>query len=311
MGGSRAAGPRRSAARFVANSAVALAVAASAAPALAAGGALGGVIDRTIQDGDATFKVSVFGANPTADFTGVASNLATDHVFKTGWWYRIGLDDREHPFPDPSSENWTLSGGKRADLAWDDLGGTGIQVTESIDVRSAASVTTTPSGYVTRYVVVTNTNSSGDYITVHLFYYLDLDLEGPVSGGDSASFGEYSTLIRLVDVEDAGGSIGAFVGRLYFQNPDALAYRVATYQTELLTKLNDTLVDDFANTGLPFAAADFTGIFQYHFNLPPGGSYVITASFFVNVSNHCQNLGGIFCDGFEIGAPDVWTDKQP
>ena len=76
----------------------------------------------TITEAPATFVLNAgaFDDSPSANFTGVSATLAQDHLFETGWWFRVSGGAQETFFPVPTTQNYT---GDTATLDWASLGG--------------------------------------------------------------------------------------------------------------------------------------------------------------------------------------------
>jgi hypothetical protein len=142
---------------------------------------------------------------------------------------------------------------------------------------------------------------------IDLFHYVDIDLAGATS--DAARLVEY-TPDRIIAITDSGGLVGAFVADWDAGlPPSGITHRVATYASNLRGELNDANVDNFTNTGLPFAAGDITAVFQYHLTIPAHGNRNLEAWIVVGfASGRCDSNAGIFCDGFENGAKTLWNE---
>ena len=68
----------------------------------------------------------------------------------------------------------------------------------------------------------------------------------------------------------------------------------------------------FDNTGLPFGPGDITAGFEFPITLPPSGSTILR----VNLSSgfleaRCNNILGVYCDGFEVGSTALWSAVAP
>jgi uncharacterized repeat protein (TIGR01451 family) len=235
-----------------------------------------GSLTGSIVDDNASFALnsSSFDASPAADFKGVSPTLAQDHVFETGWWFRVAGDPQETFFPLPTSGSGTADA---LTYDWADVGGRGLfsarlvwTVTDRDGLGGPA-----PGGKVAGALTVTNIGVAD--LTLNLFTMTDFDLQ-PAVGDDTA------TLRSPVQIAlaDAGTNKAAFVGI------DADAYLVRPFgTTDVGAVLSDASVTDFDSTGLPFGPADFTGGWQWKNRvIPAGGSLTATVVIAVNVKRH-------------------------
>ena len=273
---------------------LAIATLAAASPAFAQGGG-------TIVDSDATFvrvDPTAFDGTPTANFTGVAVSLPTDNIFEYGWWIRSSGDAFEAPLGTPDSFDYT---GNMSSLAWNSVTADGLGVQELTAVTDAGVAGSPDGGYVVSQLAVSNPGASS--VTVDVFHYLDMDLAG-TSTGDSATLIEYPNLIEITD--SSTGVTANYVGA----GADALQVRPFA---QLRTLLNDSAPTNLDNSGLPFAAADFTGGFQWASRtLAPGETLIIAVGTSVGVELRCLTpVSGVFCDAFESGDTSFWSQIQP
>lgn len=208
----------------------------------------------TITAGGASYvhTATHWDITPETHFTGVGTG---DQLFEDGWWFRIEGDTQETVFPAPGSASYT---GDTATIAWPDLGGRSLAVTQTVVVSSAAA------GQGETSTTIAVTNNSAATITLHLFQMIDLDINGS-AGGDSATLIQANNFIRVTD---------ATTGQCEFRGVGAVGYLVLPFAatTDVAAQLSNTTVTNFTNTGLPFGPGDFTGGLQWTLQLAPGAS---------------------------------------
>jgi len=236
----------------------------------------------TITDPPATFVLgaSPFDASPDGNLTGVSSTLAQDHLFETGWWYRIQGDPAEKFFPAPTTQTYL---GNTATLGWTDVDGRGFDAEVVYEVVNKAG----PSGYVTGRLTVANPGPGP--IAIDIFHMLDFDIQ-PTAGNDSATVVTASDHIAITD---PGGNTARYRGA------GANAFLVRPFgATDLGSVLADAAVTNFDDTGLPFGPGDFTAGFQWTtVSIPAGGQQSYTVVLAVNDVGPSANLGIAVSDG--------------
>ena len=266
---------------------------------LAAAPAFGGGI--LISDGDAVLtRYAPFDTTPAADFTGVSATGSQDHLLEFGWWYRLAGDTEETEFGDPSTVDAETDSSV---ISWSSLGGGTFKATEYVAVADDGSSGSPGDGGAVR-LILTVENLTEAPITVQIFHMLDLDLNGP--SGDSASIYAWEPL-RIIRVVDAGGIVAQYVA----SNTASFAVLPAG-AGDVGAVLTDASVTNFGNTGLPFSAGDFTGGYQFPVDVAPFDQTSVLLYFGVNWTYLlCGESAGVFCDGFELGTPAVWSGIVP
>lgn len=171
------------------------------------------------------------------------------------WFYRLPTDTRENCL--------NSSGG-----ATQEIDGNRIVVHQLYDGWTAdqtweVTSTGTNTGYLTS--TLTLNNASAADLTISVYYYADLDVEGTFTN-DTARL-QRDGAIRVRDR----------VGPLYatYTAPGADAYQVTPYRS-LLIDLTDFALTDLDNSGLPFHG-DFTGAFQWNLTIAAGESVSVSA----------------------------------
>lgn len=197
----------------------------------------------TISDANMFFTTA---NSPTsATGTGAASAdfraggaASTDHMFQHWWWYRLAGDNRENAFANASSS--ATIGTSIHTISYTYATFTAFMEFEIISTGA-------DSGFLRSSLSITNTSAAP--ISITLFNYTDLDVNGSF-GGDSALLTGPNT-IRVND------------GRsLTYSGIGASAWQVAAF-SQVRDLLANNVVDNFNSTLLPFGPGDFTGGFQW------------------------------------------------
>lgn len=219
----------------------------------------------TITSNDAVFRMA---DSPTlgtgtgaasADFR-VAGASGTDQCFQHWWWVRVvGTDTREYCLANATSPSWTGDTGSMTFVA--------PAYTAVATWKVAGGPTGSGRGQVTAKLRLTNTGAATANLAV--FSYLDYDLAGTIAADTST----------LLAPNRIGIADGATSGEFYA--PGAAAYQVAAF-AQVRNLLADTSVTNLANSGLPFAPADWTGAFQYNLSLNPGAVTTVTCVLALN-----------------------------
>lgn len=272
--------------------------------ALAAGGL---EAQGTITDFDAVFArtSTPFDDSPSANLTGVSTPGTADHLFETGWWFRVAGDNREFFFPVPT-ESYV---GNTSTLTWDDVGGRGLfSAQEVAQVYDGGAHGVPDKGNV--YAVLTITNLSFvTPLTLDLFHMVDFDLQ-PTASDDSAALVERSApgfFWTVIEVRDAGANFA------HYQGTAATAYVVRPFGAgDVGALLSDADIDDFDDSGLPFGPGDFTAGYQWSRTVPAGGHISVSVQMAVNWNVKCRSSDvGLLCDGFEVGDTSIWSATAP
>jgi hypothetical protein len=145
----------------------------------------------TISDPPATFvrRVAGYGAAPVADFKGVSADLAANHLFETGWWYRIAGGTQEKFFPTPNEENYV---GDTSTVTWNAIEGAFRAVETNVVTNGGG-----PSGQVIFSLTLTNL-SAATPLSIDVFNMTDFDLGG-TSEADQADLLSANHLMRVTD----------------------------------------------------------------------------------------------------------------
>ena len=254
---------------------------------------------------DAVFRrtATPFDETPTGDLVGVSPVPTADHLFETGWWFRIDGDPREYPFPVPTSQSYV---GDTSILAWTDVAGRGLfDAEETSEVYDGGFPHQADLGSVYVELLISN-RSDTEPLAIHLFHFADLDLQ-PAFNDDSVQFAEWTVFSRIFELTDPGASFS------HYQALQASAYLVRPYgATDVAAVLSDADVDDFDDSGLPFGPGDMTAGYQFSWELGPGGQGTAYILLGVNWNVRCLSSNvGLLCDGFEIGNASLWSQVVP
>jgi hypothetical protein len=229
------------------------------------------------------YQEATYDSGPSVDFE---VPTGQDHMFESGWFFRLAGDSQESVFNASTSESHV---GNVSTITWSNVNGRNFSAQVVTTVTDQAGGTGA-AGLAAH--VLTLTNNSGGALTFHIFHMADFDLN-PIVANDSASLVN-PTCMRLTHVSD--GDFGDY------QAIGASAYYVAPFgSTDAGAVLGNTDLTNFSNTGLPFGPGDFTGAFQWApVNVPNGAS----ATFTVNQAiNHtlCAPTGSITVRKVAVG----------
>lgn len=253
----------------------------------------------TITHGSVTFErtSSSFDSTPAANLVGVPGYGAIDHLFEHGWWYRLGGGTQETPFGAPGTQFYSTNS---SSISWLGLGGGAFDAYETVTVDVNG-----PAVFVEFELEIVNPSSSAT-LGVFLYHMLDADLAGPSPVDDSATLWQFDPR-RVVRVEDSSGVA------TYWADRDAAGFLVRPFgATSVREALNDGAVTVFNNSGVPFGPGDLTAGFVYLVNLPPMGTETFRVHFWVAATVlQCDDLDGVFCDGFGAGSTAVWSSTTP
>ncbi len=240
-------------------------VAGTTASALAQAGSGG-----TITDGDCTFTQVVSPTSGTATpATGSVFRVngagGTDHTFYDWWWFRVnGVDTREFAFNSATSWNWA---GRSGTVNYTTANFTAVLSWTITD-------TGTNSGQIDTSARITNTTAAP--LNLALFHGFDMDYAGSI-GTD----GVVLTSPGLMTLTDTVAAAPWNATPAFYAATSPDAYAVAPFGNALAprTLLVDANINNWTNTGLPFAPADFTGSWQFNRTVPVGGDIIVTASY--------------------------------
>jgi hypothetical protein len=210
--------------------------------------AVDGYGQGTITNANATFALTAtpFDATPTANFTGVSTaGAASDQLFEFGWWFRLPGDSAEAFFPVPTNQVYA---GNTATITWANVAGRNFAAELVIQLTGGGGIIGTVNADMTI------TNNTGADLVFNLFVMADVDLQ-PTVNNDLAS----STDANGIRITHASNT-----DFFDFRGVGASNYLVRPFgATDVAAVLANAVVDNFDSSGLPFAAGDFTGGFQW------------------------------------------------
>ena len=184
--------------------------------------------------------------SPSSNFTANPPGEA-DISFEDGWYYRIEGDAANEPLKADGMLSIT-NAGSHSDANWADVDGRGL-ITIFLDYDAVA--TSASSGVVTQRVRVQNI--SGSPLTVHLFHYVDMDVQ--TTTNQTTGVANRQIVDNLINNETG-----------YHYGPHADNTCVDAFsgsECGILTGL------DLDGSAPPFNG-DYSGAFQYTFeDIPP------------------------------------------
>lgn len=189
-------------------------------------------------------------------------NGGPDHVSEQWWWFRLAGDTRETPFNAGMGGFSQSYNGNMAVLTFNQPG-----VFSSEMRYTMLNVAVLEPGTASVLTQMRIANVSGAALTMSVFNYHDMDVFGPA--GDSA-------VLQLPSMRIDDGGVLTHYG--IYRGEGASAFRAgASGASEM--GLFDGNLDNFVNEGLPFAAGNFSGGFQWNLNIPAGEIVTVNASF--------------------------------
>ncbi len=205
---------------------------------------------------------SHYDATQTSNLTGVGTG---DYVFEDGWWFRVSGDTQEFFFPAPSTTTCAAAAGT---ITWTDVSARGL-----FSATNTLALTSPGAGMGELILTMSITNlSSVNPLVISLFHGTDFDVNGS-AGGDSAVLLNANNYHRITDSVMGAAEYRAF-------NPPANAFLVRPFAaaTDVFGRLADAILDNFDNSGLPAAAIDYTGAFQWNLNIPASGTASVSVA---------------------------------
>lgn len=196
-----------------------------------------------------------------------------DQLFANSWYYRIAGDTREHSFSraatsglqNPAAPIVVGPKGDEGVIEWVNLDGKGLNARLTTRVYSTASAASPNGGVASLCMEISNTTAAP--IVLNLFHYADFDVCA-TAGTDNAVFVGPP---RQIEVTDAACAV-----RCYHLGCGWTNYLTAPFgATSAQTLCTNAVIDNLANTGIPFGPADFTNGYQWQdVTIPPGGQPV-------------------------------------
>ncbi len=250
---------------------------------------------QTITDGNSTFLLpdaNTTGASVRTGTTGgtganfIAGGDTTDQLFQQWWWYRVDpVNPREFAL---SGRTSSVAAGNTHTLEFTEPEGFNARlvykITDGADSPATANVAST----------LTIFNTSPAPLTIAVYCYLDYDLEGVAT--DSAALVSPG---RIQITDQTTGFNGQLLG------VGANSFQVASFAT-VRTNLSDADIDNFADTGLPFAAADFTGALQWNLTIPAGANRTVRAAISLNSTAANSGCAADFNDDNTVSVQDIF-----
>lgn len=222
----------------------------------------------TITSGDASYVINLshFDTSPSANLIVMGTE---DHLFESGWWFRVAGDPAETAFPAPDNQTYV---GDTATLTWSDAGGRGFSAQEVAVISDGGA----NMGQVLLSLTLTNLNGM-DPLGIDVFHMADVDLQ-PTAGNDAGALLTANTLMQVTHASNAN--------TLDYMGVDASALLVRAFgATDVAAELSNASLSTFDNSGLPFGPGDFTAGHQWTGTvIPPLGSATFVAVLAANMS---------------------------
>jgi len=230
-----------------------------------------------VTDGDCRYEFVNFGdlfEPPTPLVAGFSNYKAWpgdgssgDNLRQQWFYFRIDEVSAERAFPHPDTAAYSSEPGL-IELGWEigpELPFAAHLECELRDTGDLMSI------FVQR---LTLTNPGQEPMDVELFHYAAITVNEFFGG-----FFDTATLVgpNHIQVDDHGTYVFDQYAAL-----DADAWKVQAFNNLLQFDLLNATPSNFTNTGLPFPEGFFTGAFQWHLSLPPGGSESVLVSISVN-----------------------------
>lgn len=231
----------------------------------------------TITSGDASYTFLGFDSNGSANWT-PGGALSGNQLFQSWWWFRADNQSQEYSVGNGLPDVTVYAGdtatftGTESDRG--DSGQVGLDYTMVWSIDGATdSLRST----------LTVTNTTDDPITLNIFNYADIDLNG--AQGDSATVDANGNIF----VEDSA-TPGAFI-RYSGDGPDQ--YQVEP-RADLLNSLNDNGITTLNGENNVTSPGDFTAAFQWEqFVLPAGEAEDFVIGFTVVPAPGAAGLMGL------------------
>jgi hypothetical protein len=283
-------------------------LAARLVPLLAFGAAPLVLAQGTITSGAVSLVrgASGFDESPAASFYGVSTPGTDDHLFETGWWYRIEGDASETVMPVPEEADQSYVGPTSV-IDWPGIASK-LDFSESTWVYDHSVAYGHPAGAFESTLLVENVTLD-ETLTIHVYHLLDLDLL-PNNLDDSATLAEWSPR-RVLRIRDPGANVAYYSAD---ETPTVTSHYLVRPLggTDVAAELSDGGVDTFADTGTPFGPGDLTAGWHFTVTLGPGNSLPVGVLVTINASDVCdEHPQGVFCSDFERDGTKGWTTAPP
>jgi hypothetical protein len=215
----------------------------------------------TLRDGNVTYDYNTYPTSPT-DLAGYCNFTAgtLDHAYQNTWYYAFAGDTRGAAFNSSGGQLTAnlAADGKSSELVWLNVDGRSISAVLSNTVYSTGSNT----GISTQEMTVTN--NTGAPLTIHIYAYLDLDINN-TSGGDSA---------QAEPSLPNGNHFATDVVSLWYTALGFSNWGVNAYPSLRSSILNGSGGAPWipGNAGTPFGPGDYTAVYHWMATIGPGAS---------------------------------------
>jgi hypothetical protein len=231
-------------------------------------------VGGTLTDSTATYvqQTAPSGENLASPTGGVfkTESTAPNQLFQNWWYYRVQGDTREYPFGTytrsaggqiAGSSNYT---GNVATYNWTDTNASAATRFTSTYISTLNHGAQVGTATLSQSFQITNPGVTA--LTIALYNYADLDVNGPNPvDTDTATGG----ITAITDADGPWQVVHSAVG--------ASAFQVSVF-SNIRDFLLDSSINNLNNTGLPFGPGDYTGAFQWNLTIPAGQSATVTSA---------------------------------
>ncbi len=258
----------------------------------------------TIADGSVTYHLE----NLEEQRLGLVGGLADyfvggpSHTFQNWWWYRSHMDTREYALGGTPESHTQIFGQVTApnsariiysEPIHDGQLPNALLFDFEYTLSDLMPDTEKPDlGILT--IAFKVRNLADHTIPVHLFGYFDFDVNGDFVD-DVAELGGVSNHIQHV-ADIPQGTQNPADGVVIASSTGLAGWQISPF-ADILADLSDDNIDNLSNSGSPFGPGDYTGAFQWSFELEPGGEFVGSLTKIVNVVPEPSSLLGLGLGG--------------
>ncbi|MEM4409200.1 MAG: PEP-CTERM sorting domain-containing protein [Candidatus Caldarchaeum sp.] len=244
----------------------------------------------TIADGSITYHLM----NLEEQRLGLAGGLADffvggpSHTFQNWWWYRSHLDSREYALGGTPSSHTQIFGQvtapNSARLIYSEPIHDGqLQDALLFDFEYTVSDLFPDSQKPDLGILVIAfkvRNQSDHTIPVSLFGYFDFDVNTDFLDDVAVISGVSNHIQHIADIPQ--GTQNPADAVVLASSTGLSGWQISEF-AEILADLADDNINNLTNSGSPFGPGDYTGAFQWSFELEPGGEFVGSLTKIVNV----------------------------
>ncbi len=244
----------------------------------------------TISDGSITYHLM----NLEEQRLGLAGGLADyfvggpSHTFQNWWWYRSHLDTREYALGGtPESHTQVFAGTtapNSARMVYSEPIHDGTLLDALLfDFEYTVSDLFPDSekpdlGILT--IAFKVKNLTDHTVPVNLFAYFDFDVNADFLDDVAVIGGVSQHIQHIADIPQ--GTQNPADAVVIASSTGLSGWQISPF-ADILADLADDNINNLTNSGSPFGPGDYTGAFQWSFELDPGGQFVGSLTKIVNV----------------------------